>query len=168
MARARYQIRIGDNTFPLETEGGHVFADGTELPLSMEPLGGGRYSVLLEGRSINLVLEMLGDDALTVRDGVASREIRWADRRALLMASVGLTDGTDESQLDVRAPMPGLVRRVLVSPGEDVGSGDSLLILEAMKMENELRAGASGTVTRVHAEAGDSVVKNQLLIEIEF
>ena len=64
-------------------------------------------------------------------------------------------------------PCPGLVLDVRVEPGTRVHAGDSLLVLEAMKMENDLRARQAGTVLAVHVRAGDTVARNALLVEFE-
>jgi acetyl/propionyl-CoA carboxylase alpha subunit len=65
------------------------------------------------------------------------------------------------------APMPGLIVRVNVKAGDRVGQGQGLVVMEAMKMENELRAGAAGTVKVVHATVGTAVEKGTILIEME-
>lgn len=66
----------------------------------------------------------------------------------------------------VKAPIPGLISRILVAPGDRVELGDTVVILEAMKMENEIRAQAAGVVHSVHVEEGDTAVRNELLLEI--
>jgi biotin carboxyl carrier protein len=63
--------------------------------------------------------------------------------------------------------MPGIVREVIVSSGDVVQTGQALLILEAMKMQNEIRADRAGKVGRVHVAAGDTVDKGAALVEIE-
>jgi biotin carboxyl carrier protein len=67
----------------------------------------------------------------------------------------------------VLAIMPGKVIRVMVEPGQEVQEGDSVCVLEAMKMENELLARRDGTVRSVYVEPGDDVEKDQVLVEIE-
>ncbi|MCA9580649.1 MAG: acetyl-CoA carboxylase biotin carboxyl carrier protein subunit [Myxococcales bacterium] len=67
---------------------------------------------------------------------------------------------------DILAPMPGRVVRVLVKEGQAVVPGEPVLIIEAMKMENELRAVVGGTVSAVHAKAGDGVERGALLVAI--
>ena len=67
----------------------------------------------------------------------------------------------------VKAPIPGLVTRLRVGPGQAVQAGDSLVVLEAMKMENDIRAGTSGVVKTVHVVPGQSVTLNEVLLEIE-
>ncbi|HNM32873.1 MAG TPA: biotin/lipoyl-binding protein, partial [Chitinophagales bacterium] len=66
-----------------------------------------------------------------------------------------------------KAPMPGLVLDILVEAGQAVNKGDNLIILEAMKMENIIKASGSGTVKSIHVQKKDAVEKNQLLIEME-
>jgi len=63
--------------------------------------------------------------------------------------------------------MPGLVVRVHVEPGSSVASGSGVVVLEAMKMENELRAAATGTVRAVRVKPGEAVEKGQVLVEFE-
>ena len=66
----------------------------------------------------------------------------------------------------MRAVMPGIVREVLVRPGDAVHRGTPLLILEAMKMQNEVRAEVDGVVDVVHARAGNAVAKGDLLLSL--
>ncbi|MCL4868977.1 MAG: biotin/lipoyl-binding protein [Anaerolineae bacterium] len=66
----------------------------------------------------------------------------------------------------IKAPIPGLINRVMVSQGEIVEAGQPLLVLEAMKMENEIRAGRDGVVSALHVTPGQSVTRNELLAEI--
>jgi biotin carboxyl carrier protein len=67
----------------------------------------------------------------------------------------------------VKAPIPGLIAQILVEPGQVVEAGQPILVLEAMKMENEIRASRAGTVQRIRTEPGKTVVLGELLIEIE-
>lgn len=67
----------------------------------------------------------------------------------------------------VDAFIPGLIKDVFVKEGDAIKRGDKLLVLEAMKMENQILAAVSGTIKKVHVETGRAVVKNELLIEIE-
>ena len=89
-------------------------------------------------------------------------EMRWRRRRSGgggTVAAAGLEP--------LRAPMPGLVLRVEVEKGQDVAQGQGLLIVEAMKMENELRAQAAGRVRHVRVAAGESVRRGDILVEFE-
>jgi biotin carboxyl carrier protein len=66
----------------------------------------------------------------------------------------------------VKAPIPGLIARVLVAAGQQVQAGDPLLVLEAMKMENEIRAQRAGVVNALHVNPGQSVARHEVLVEI--
>ena len=85
--------------------------------------------------------------------------------RAIRELAGGLPD--EPTGRELRAPMPGLVLRVFVAPGQNIGVGDPLVVVEAMKMENELRAEESGTVGTVEVEEGSTVNQNDLLVTFE-
>lgn len=72
----------------------------------------------------------------------------------------------DENAISIKAPMPGTILSFNVSVGDTVSEGQVLVILEAMKMENELVAPASGKVKSIHVEKGSSVVENQIILQI--
>jgi biotin carboxyl carrier protein len=67
----------------------------------------------------------------------------------------------------VKAPIPGQIAQVLVTAGQPVKAGQTLIILEAMKMRNEIRSQAAGTVSVVHVAAGQTIARGDLLVEIE-
>lgn len=67
---------------------------------------------------------------------------------------------------DIASPMPGIVVKVLVSPGDEVSAGDVVVIIEAMKMENQIKAAAGGTVGSVHVNQGDHIAEGQLLVSL--
>ena len=67
----------------------------------------------------------------------------------------------------VLAPMPGIILKVLVSEGQSVAAGETVVVLEAMKMENEIHASRAGTVQRIRVRDGDEVRANEVLIELE-
>ena len=67
----------------------------------------------------------------------------------------------------VKAPIPGLITRIMVEPGQQVEVGDPLLVLEAMKMENVIRAPRSGSVQQLNVQPGQTVVLGERLVEIE-
>ena len=87
--------------------------------------------------------------------------------REMLMERMGIEEGVDSASKDLRAPMPGKVLEVLVKEGQTVAEGEAMLVLEAMKMENVLRAGAAGVVSSIGVEAGHAVEKEAVLISME-
>ena len=94
-------------------------------------------------------------------------QVEVKDEQDLLLERLGFQTDKAASAGSVRAPMPGKILELLVTEKDNVELGDPVAILEAMKMENELKAPASGIITEIHVQNGDSVEKNQPLIEIE-
>lgn len=85
----------------------------------------------------------------------------------LLLEKLGFNNTKKDQKGIIMAPMPGKVLEIPVEVGDEVREGQSILILEAMKMENELKATVSGVVRTIHLKSGDNVEKNQILLEIE-
>jgi len=94
-------------------------------------------------------------------------QVEVKDEQDLLLERLGFQTDTAASAGSIRAPMPGKILELLVNEKDNVELGDPVVILEAMKMENELKAPASGIITEIHVQKGDSVDKNQPLIEIK-
>jgi len=86
------------------------------------------------------------------------------DQFDILLDKLGLSNLTSAKVSEVKAPMPGLVLKVLVTEGSEIKKGDNLFILEAMKMENIIKATADVTVKTVKIKPGDKVEKNQVLL----
>lgn len=132
----------------------------------VEPLGSnGAVLVVVDGRPTVATVEREGRTA-RVTVGGHSVEVETLSETDLLLERFGMDVADTSAEREVRAPMPGLVLRVLAAPGDVVEAGQGLVVLEAMKMENELRAPASGTVERVHAEPGAAVAKGDLLVTL--
>lgn len=85
----------------------------------------------------------------------------------MLIKEMGMNASQSNTQKEVKAPMPGLILEILVEVGQKVEKDDSLLILEAMKMENILKAEGEGVIKEIKMKKGDSVDKHQVLIELE-
>lgn len=84
-----------------------------------------------------------------------------------LISQLGFNEITNNLSSDIHSPMPGLVLDILVETGQEVEEGQALLVLEAMKMENIIKAHGSGKIQEISVETGDKVEKSQLLISIE-
>ncbi|MGH7498031.1 MAG: biotin/lipoyl-containing protein [Gemmatimonadales bacterium] len=123
-----------------------LVVDGSPAEIAFEPGGAGRWTVLLRGE--HWEAEVIDE--------------RTRHIRSLTGAATGQR-GTPP----LKAPMPGLVLRVLAEPGQVVAAGSGVVVLEAMKMENELRATAGATVRVVRVKPGEAVEKGQVLVEFE-
>jgi biotin carboxyl carrier protein len=138
--------------------------DNDEREAQVEAPEPGVYSVLLDGRSYEArVEERPGGGVVVVIDGYRF-EIEVHDPRRWTRKSGGRGD---EGIQRVTAPMPGKVVRVLISPGDAVEPGQGLLVVEAMKMQNELKATRPGKVIAVPAKEGATVAAGEVLATIE-
>jgi pyruvate carboxylase subunit B len=89
------------------------------------------------------------------------------NEQQLLLEKLGFKTAAEKSVGSLQAPMPGKILELLSSEGDEVELGDPVAILEAMKMENELKAPCAGTIQSISVTTGASVEKNQILLEIE-
>ncbi|GAB5520893.1 MAG: acetyl-CoA carboxylase biotin carboxyl carrier protein subunit [Rhodothermales bacterium] len=160
-----YRSHIGDAAFDIEIDGDVATLDGLEARL--HPLGGPRYLLEAGARHVEVVIQRQPDGTLGVTLDGQYRAVRVQDEAALLKERFGIREDDAAGSGAVHAPMPGLVLRILVEPGQVVAAGDGLVVLEAMKMENELKAPSAGTVATVHATEGDAVNKGALLVSVE-
>ena len=160
-ALTKYQATTTGRTFSI-TE-----ADLANLDV-YEPTAGSLHLVH-DDVSYRITVDRIDRRGKTVELTLNGRSytVTLADGVDQLVERLGFAAAATEQRKDVHAPMPGLVLEVMVAPGTEVAPGDPLMILEAMKMENVLKATAAGVVRDVRVSQGDAVEKKQLLIEIE-
>ena len=163
----KFQAEIGGRTIDVILDGDYVSIDEHRVSFSHEALSETRLSLIVDGRSFSVVVLLEEDGSYRVSVGGREFSVHLKDERDLLLERYGLATSEAAGTQAVRAPMPGLVLSIAVEPGQPVSKGMGLAVLEAMKMENELRAEHDGTVKAVHVAPGDAVGKNDLLLEIE-
>jgi biotin carboxyl carrier protein len=166
----KYATKIDDKTFIIEINDDHrIVVDGKEYAVDFESvLGQPVYSLLIDGRSYEAYFyesEDANDWQVLIRGDLFTALVQ-DERELRLKATAGaVSSSTDEFNL--KAPMPGLIVAMPVSEGQAVAKGDILVILESMKMQNELRSPRAGSLTRVRVKVGDSVEHNQVLMTVE-
>lgn len=151
----------------LRNEDGKLFADvsGREYELSAaEPEPGVRHFKLGDSVHEFTVLES-GEGKYSVTTSGDEFSVRVADPRKLGAAAVSAAEA--DGVAEIRTQMPGKVVRVLVAEGDEVASGDGIIVVEAMKMQNEMRSPKEGQVRRLACAEGDTVNAGDLLAEIE-
>jgi biotin carboxyl carrier protein len=126
---------------------------------------GGMLSLLLNNRSLEAIVEER-DEAWEVLLRGELYSVHVQDERAYRLAKARGTAVEASGEAVVKSPMPGLIVAVPVESGQAVKKGDQVIILESMKMENELRSPRDGVVLRVHVAKGASVEKDQALVTI--
>jgi biotin carboxyl carrier protein len=126
-----------------------------------------QYSVLHQGKSTNVeVFEKMEPKQYTIRTATSDFDVEVIDIESRYMQNRNqVGDVTGDSI--IRAPMPGKVVSILVQTGDQVEAGQTVVILSAMKMESEFKAGKSGIVTEVGIKEGDTVESNQVMVVIE-
>ncbi|HEX8967647.1 MAG TPA: biotin/lipoyl-containing protein [Chloroflexota bacterium] len=140
--------------------------DGQEQPASLGVVRGALHWLLVGERRTEL-LASVSDDVVTLAvDGLAYDAEVVDEARARLASVVGAR-AVSHARRELRAPMPGLLVRVLCQPGERVEASQPLAVLQAMKMENELSLPRGGTVTELKVQPGQTVEQGQVLIVVE-
>lgn len=128
-------------------------------PVRMVKLGNNVYRVVTQKR------QGKGHYTLWV-DGYRF-EVEALDERTRAIRDVSAANAAPSGPAPILAPMPGLIIRVNVNPGDSIEAGQGVVVMEAMKMENELRATTSGTVKSVKVAPGTAVERGALLVELE-
>ena len=162
-----YHALIDDHTYDITFQNGALLIDGEPVTYAFDPVDGAYFTLLVDGQSMPFVLEQTPEGSYLVTLAGRQVNVLVKDEKALLLERFGLNEASGAADREVHAPMPGLVLNVMVTPGQHVQPGDGLLVLEAMKMENELRAHVDGIVKSLHVAPGDAVSKNALLLEFE-
>ena len=140
-----------------------VTIDGTAYEVDWRRIRDGVISLLMDGRS-HTVQVARTDGGVTVDVEGQHFVLGTGSRDDDSVVAAGASAGADGI---IKAPMPGNVVKVMVAEGDDVTAGTSIVVVEAMKMENEVRSGVDGTVTKVNVAAGDSVGTSEVMVEIE-
>lgn len=163
----KYFVTVGAREFEVVVEGESVTVDGAPHVARLTQLGDtSQRLLLLDDRPVSLPMEHEARGRWIVTSGGSRIEVAVEDERSRHVRSLLGSTGAPAGTGTIRAPMPGMVVRILVAEGDEVVQGQGLLALEAMKMENEIRAPASGKVGAVHVKAGTAVEKGQPLIEM--
>lgn len=161
----RYYVTIGDLTFRVERTAAGIRIDGRELAFEPDPLGSD--GVLLRfGTRSDRVSGQRVKGGWRIRIGGREVVVQIQDERTRAIRDI-TGDHRPDRRTDLKAPMPGRVIKILVEAGQTVGAGDKLIVVEAMKMENELRAEASGTIASVEVSPGDTVDRDDILVRFE-
>jgi pyruvate carboxylase subunit B len=164
-----YTVDVAGQSVVLSLSGDRVTIDGVELPATITRVPDSPIWILRVGDAVYELVPQRTDRRGGYVISMAGERVavEALDERARAVRSLRASAATPTGPEPVRAPMPGLVTRVLVSPGDAVKAGASLVVMEAMKMENELRAKADARVRSVLVQPGTAVEKGTVLVELE-
>jgi len=147
-----------------------VILDGKEYLINVKMMSRSQCSLILGNQVYRVDFTKLdnGDSGGEVEVVVKGRTLRLRpqDARTQMLQSIIKARPPRDNEAVIRAPMPGLVGRILASPGTRLGAGAGIMILEAMKMENEIRCPSAATIKEIKVNPGQSVDKNQLLVTL--
>lgn len=137
--------------------------------LNMLKRSEGKFHILYKNKSVEIEIIDINPEEKKYHLLLDGKEFKLSlkDRLDLLIDQMGYRDLEVAAFKEVNAPMPGLVLEILVKEGDKVHKGDNLIILEAMKMENIIKADGEAAIKKIAINPGDKVQKNQLLIELE-
>ena len=164
----KYVVTLLDRTVEVDVDGEHVTIDGTVVTASLGLMAGTPVRQLLfDGRAEALGIESLGAGRWALTRRGERTEVEVVDERTRHIRTLTGANDRPRGPAALKAPMPGLVVRIQVEAGQAVAAGAGVVVLEAMKMENELRAPTAGTVRTVRVAQGEAVEKGQVLVEFE-
>lgn len=157
----KYKIQVNSEVIDLEK--------GDVENLDLQKINDSKLHVLDGNKSFDV--ELLEADfqqkKMTVEVNGEKFEMAISDEYDQLVAKMGLGAASGQKLKNIKAPMPGLVLDILVEAGQVIQKGEQLLILEAMKMENVLKAQGEGVVKSIEITKGQAVEKGQIMIEME-
>ncbi len=163
----RYHVAVGDVTFEVEIGPEGVRVDGDSIePCDLDSASPNLYSFLVGGASHTILAERGGPGVWDLQFRGRRCRVEVADHRTKVMLDMSSAGSALEGPAPVRAPMPGLILKVEVEEGELVEVGRGLLVVEAMKMENSLTAPVGGRIGAIHVVAGQTVEKDDILIDL--
>lgn len=165
----KYFVTVGERVVEVDIDGERVRIDGRDVDASLTKVPETPVVQLeLEGRVSSIAVDQFVDGRWRLVDRGSVYDIEAIDERTRHIRSlVGAERGTAGAGV-LKAPMPGLVVQIAVAEGDKVAAGQGLVVLEAMKMENELKATASGVVKSVRVTIGQAVEKGAVLVELEY
>lgn len=165
----KYDVRIGGKTRVVElarnSEKWRISLDGSPLDVDAVEVAPNTFSILFEGESFEVRVAPLPDGSLTLHTGMAEFTAEVEDPRAWRGRRHGSFEA--EGRQQISAPMPGKIVRVLVNTGDAVEVGQGILVVEAMKMQNEIRSPKGGRVEKLFVSEGQAVNAGDILAWVD-
>ncbi len=163
----KYITTIDDRQFTVEViDEKHVSVDGKVYEIDFESVAGQPvYSLIVDGRSHESYIYQ-GDDNWQVLIRGRLYPVNVEDEREKRLRAAAGGGVAETGEFHLRAPMPGLVVAIPVTEGQEIKRGQVILILESMKMQNELKSPRDGTIGRIRVKPGESVEQKQTLLSV--
>jgi biotin carboxyl carrier protein len=163
-----YDVTVAGSTQRVELSRGEsgwlCKLNGREFPLDMISTGEGVFSILINGKSYEIKQEKTATETNIV---VGHQRFNTVVRDPRSLRSLRRADSGAQGVKKITAPMPGKVVRILAAAGTEVEAGQGVVVIEAMKMQNELKSPKKGTVKKMNVTTGAAVEAGQVLAEVE-
>ncbi len=155
-----YQISADKNTVAL---------DGKDFTADFSKVGEGKLHIIHQHKTYSTEIVSINHSEKIVEVNVNGRNysVQLKDQYDELLKKLGMDNLLTSKLNDLKAPMPGLVLRILVEKGQEVKKGEALIILEAMKMENSIKSPADAIIGEIKITTGSKVEKNEILINFK-
>lgn len=160
---------IGKNSYKIDIEKEKISIDDKDFDFDLEKLSEGKYHLISNNAGYSVELVSLDKEGKLVEVKVNNvvYQVALKDKMDELLAKLGMDNLLEVKTENLKAPMPGLILEIGVKKGQKVAKGDKLLILEAMKMENIIKAAADAVIEDIKIKVGESVDNGQILISFE-
>ena len=164
----KYVVDVAGRTVEIELDGDVVRVDGVAVHARLAEFPGTPIVLLTVESEVHRVAVARGDTRGKYSLSLDGRRyaVEALDERTRAIRELSEATAAPAGPAPLIAPMPGLIVRVNVAPGDSVRAGQGLIVMEAMKMENELRATAAGVVKSVRATPGTAVERGAVLVEL--
>jgi pyruvate carboxylase subunit B len=164
----KYIVDVNGRRLTIELDGAQAVVEGERLEVALTPVAGTPVRLVRIGEQVHRIVARRGASrGQWVLDVDGARvEAEALDERMRAIKDLTAASTSASGPAPLLAPMPGLVVRVAVAVGDEVSAGQGLVVIEAMKMENELRTTSAGIVTAVRATPGQPVEKGAVLVEL--
>ncbi len=158
-----YQATV-NNQFHFDIDLNEVLKD-----LDLIEIREGTFHLINDNRSYNiwLVKTDMETKTMTININGTNYTVALKDKMDLLLEKMGIQKEQHSKLSNLKAPMPGLVLDIKVEVGQEVKKGEPILVLEAMKMENVLKAAGDGVIKSIEVKTGQAVDKNEVLIKFQ-
>ena len=165
----KYLVKVGNEDVEVLLDGDRTTVDGVTSIARVSDVEGTPVRMVTIGDEVHRVVARRGESRgrYTLWLDGFRYEVEALDERTRAIRALSGASASNTGPAPLKAPMPGMIVRVNVQVGDAVQTGQSLVVMEAMKMENELRATSAGTIRSVLAQAGTAVEKGALLMEME-
>ncbi len=163
-----YEVSVGEKVFRVdlvrEGEGWTCKLDGHPVPINVASIQEGTLSILLNGKSYEIKQEITAAESNIV---IGSQRFSTAVRDPRSLRSRRTTETGGQGPKKITAPMPGKVVRITAMVGSEVEAGQAVIVIEAMKMQNELKSPRKGIIKKLSVAEGAAVEAGQVLAEVE-